>query len=324
MLSPHDDGCVTVVVRDELEASLAELHTHVADPHAGVFGPGSLVWTLAGDVALFAGGGRAALLQLAHPMVAYAIDQHSRTRADVLGRFQRTFDNVFAMLFGDLAAAFAAARRVHNVHSRIHGVIPEESGGWAAGTPYHANDADALRWVHATLVDTTLVIRQRIDGALPPDVLDRYVLEMNRFAALFGIPRRLLPESHAAHVAYMTEMLASDRIVVAPCAREMAAFLVGRGRGAPQSAVGRLAEIITHELLPPHLAAQLRLRGAPLRARATLAAFRTIYRRLPRAMVLLPAHGEARRRVTGEAPSRLAGWTGRLLDDLAQRSTGAG
>jgi len=323
---PHDDGRVAVVVRDQLEAQLAELRATIVDPRAGVFGPGSMVWTLANDIALFAGGGRAALLQLAHPMVAYAIDHHSRTRADVLGRFRRTFDNVFAMVFGDLDAALAAARRVHHIHARVRGVIPEAVGAWAAGTPYHANDVDALRWVHATLVDTTLVIRDRLGGALPLAVRDRYVVEMNRFAALFGIPRTLLPDSHAAHAAYMEEMLASGRIAVAPCAREMAAFLVGRRRPVPggaQTPVGRLGEALTHELLPPHLAAQLGLRGAPRRARAGIAVFGALYRRLPRATVALPAAGEALRRLTGERPSRLAGLTERLLDSLAQRSTGA-
>jgi uncharacterized protein (DUF2236 family) len=314
------------VAQGELEAALAELGAHVADPHAGLFGPGSAAWELGSDVALFVGGGRAALLQLAHPMVAYAIDHHSRTRTDVLGRFQRTFDNVFAMVFGDLNSAFHAARRVHRVHARIHGEIPAAIGGWAAGTPYHANDADALRWVHATLVDTTMMIRERIDGrALSPAVRDRYVVEMNRFAALFGIPRRLWPDGYFAHEAYMREMINSDRIVVAPCAREMAAFLIGRGSpepGSRQTVIGRLGEAITHELLPPHLAAQFGLRGTPRRARAGLAAFAAIYRRLPRAMVALPAFGDARRRLTGEAPSRFAGLTMRILDELAQRSTG--
>ncbi len=316
---------MTVVNREDLEAALTELSAHVVDARAGVYGPGSASWALTGDVAIFIGGGCAALLQLAHPMVAHAIDQHSRTRADVLGRFQRTFDNVFAMMFGDLDAAFAAARRVHNIHSRIRGVIPDAVGGWAAGTPYHANDASALRWVHATLVDTSIVIRERIDGALPPDVRDRYVLESNRLAALFGIPRSLLPDGYPDHVAYMGRMIGSDQIAVASCAREMAAFLFGRGSqaaGRAQTSIGRLAEVITCELLPPRLVAEFGLRPAPRRARAALAAFGAIYRRLPRATVALPAFGEARQRVTGEAPSRLAGVTGRILDGLAQRVTG--
>src|SRR5215831_6595668 len=108
--------------------------------------------------------------------------------------------------------AFVAARRVHAIHSRIHGAIPEAIGGWPAGAPYHANDADALRWVHATLVDTTLVVREQIDGPLPGPIRDAYVLEMNRFAALFGIPHALLPRSHREHASYMRDMLGSDRI----------------------------------------------------------------------------------------------------------------
>lgn len=321
--------CPVVIVREDLEAALAELRAHVAEPRAGLFGPRSLGWTMANDVALFAGGGRAALLQLAHPMVAYAIDQHSHTRADVVGRFRRTFENLFAMVFGDVEVAFSAARRVHRLHARIHGVIPEAVGGWAAGTPYHANDASALRWVHATLVDTTLVVRELLDGALPRAVQDRYVIEMNRFAALFGIPPSLLPDGYPAHATYMQKMIGSDRIAVAPCAREMAAFLVGRGGAAAgaQPFVGRLAEAVTCQLLPPHLAAQFGLRSTPRRARAAIAAFRAVHRRLPRAATVIPASGEARRRLTGEVPSRIAALGerlgARLIDGLAASATGA-
>src|SRR4051812_13451649 len=170
-----------IVTRADLEASLAALRGQIPDPRAGILGPRSIAWRIGGDVAVFLGGGRAALLQLAHPMVAHAIDQHSHTRADVAGRFRRTFRNVFAMVFGHVDDAFFAARRVHTIHSRIHGTIPERVGGWPAGTPYHANDADALRWVHATLVDTTLLVREHVDGALPAAIKDGYVIEMNRF-----------------------------------------------------------------------------------------------------------------------------------------------
>jgi len=79
-------------------------------------------------------------------MVAFAVDQHSQTRTDVVGRFQRTFRAVFAMVFGELDDALTAARRVHSIHTRIHGTFPHAVGAWPAGTPYHANDADSLRW----------------------------------------------------------------------------------------------------------------------------------------------------------------------------------
>ncbi|MCW5805255.1 MAG: DUF2236 domain-containing protein [Deltaproteobacteria bacterium] len=313
-----------VVTRDQLEASLAELRASVKDPREGILGPRSYGWRLGGDVGLFLGGGRAGLLQLAHPMVAYAIDHHSATRADVVGRFQRTFAHVFAMIFGNLEEAFAAARRVHAIHARIHGEIREAVGGWPAGTRYHANDPEALRWVHATLVDTTLLVRARIDGPVAPGDRDGYVADMNRFGALFGIPRALLPASAAEHDAYMRQMFASDRIAVAPCAREMARFLVGRGvASARQPPLGRVTEALTHAWLPPHLAAQFELRGSPLPTRLGLGAFTALYRALPRAIAEIPSAGAARRRLDGLPPSRFAAWAERRLYALAQRATGA-
>jgi uncharacterized protein (DUF2236 family) len=310
-----------IVTRADLEASLAALRAEVEDPRGGILGPRSIAWRIGGDLSVFLGGGRAALLQLAHPMVAYAIDQHSHTRADVAGRFQRTFRNVFAMVFGALDDAFVAARRVHAIHSRIHGAIPERVGGWAAGTPYHANDADTLRWVHATLVDTTLLVRERLDGTLAAPIKDGYVVEMNRFAALFGIPRSMLPRSWAAHDAYMRAMLAGDRLAVAPCALAMARFLIGRG-GSHQPPLGRIAESVTAVMLPPHLADQFELRSATRRARVGLDAFGLVYRRVPDAVRRIPARSEAQRRIDGRPPSRLGAWAERGLFGLAQRATG--
>jgi len=312
---------VPIVTREQLEESLRELRGQVIDPREGILGPRSVAWQLGADLGLFIGGGRAALLQLAHPLVAHAIDHHSRTRTDVVGRFQRTFRHVFAMIYGELDDAIAAARRVHAIHTRVHGTLSERVGGWAAGTPYHANDVDALRWVHATLVDTTIVMRELLDGPLSIELKSAYMLELHRFGALFGIPRARLPDSWAAHVSYMDEMI-GERLVVAPCAREMARFLVGRG-GTAQPPLGRIAEAVTHLLLPPHLAEQFELRGAPRRTRAGLAAFAAVYRRLPRRMLAIPAQEAARRRLAGQGPSRFAAWTERQLFGLAHRATGS-
>ncbi len=315
---------MAVVSRAVLEVSLADLRSRVSDPREGILGPRSRAWTLGADLGLFIGGGRAALLQLAHPKVAYAIEQHSLTRTDVVGRFRRTFHNVFAMLFGDLEQAFTAARRVHTVHTQVHGRIPDAIGRWPAGTEYHANDPESLCWVHATLVDTTIKLHELLHGELPRAVKDDYIRELHRFAALFGIPPAMLPQSWAEHTAYMDEMLGSDLIAVAPCARAMAGFLVGRGGRdeRAQPALGRITEAVTHALLPGHLAEQFGLRGAPRRTRAGLAAFATVYRRLPSAAIRVPARTEAQHRLDGRGPSRVAAWTERQLFGLARRATG--
>lgn len=302
-----------LVTREDLESSLARLRARVTDPTHGVFGPDSIAWRLGGDLVVFAGGGRAALLQLAHPFVAYAIDQHSRTRADVAGRFQRTFRNMFAMSFGDLDDAFTAARRVHSIHSRIGGVT-------AAGVRYEANDATSLRWVHATLVDTIVAVHARLGRAPAMRELDAFVTEQNQFAMLFGIPDDLLPATWREHERYMESMLAAPSVSgleVAPCARDMAGFLFGR-RSRP---LGRLVEAITAELLPAWMVRDFGLAASPALARAGFAAL-AAGARLPRVITALPAHRDARRRLIGEPPSRIAAWTERQLFGLATRVSG--
>jgi len=84
----------------DLEARLAVLESRVKRPREGIFGPQSMEWRVNGEAAIFLGAGRALLLQLAHPFVAAAVADHSRVFADPLGRFHRTFQLVFTLVFG--------------------------------------------------------------------------------------------------------------------------------------------------------------------------------------------------------------------------------
>lgn len=299
-----------IVTRADLEGSLASLVRSVHRPSEGIFGPDSATWRLGGDLGVFLGGGRAALLQLAHPMVAHAIDHHSRTRADVLGRFRRTFRHVFAMTFGELDDAIRAAHRVHHIHTQVQGELAEAIGSFAAGTRYHANDADALRWVHATLADTTIVVRRRLGAHLSRFELDQYTREMNRFAALFGIPDTLLPATWADHEAYMARMIPT--LAVAPCAREMATFLIGR-ESRVQAPLGRVTEALAAAMLPSALVEPFGLRRSDTIVAAAFAVGAPIYNRLPARVTAIPAHAAATRRLAGKPPSKLTAWAERTL-----------
>jgi uncharacterized protein (DUF2236 family) len=318
-----------LIGRAELEASLARaraiaLAAH-PDPRAGIHGPGSAAWQLDREAVVFAGGGRAALLQLAHPAVAYAIDQHSTTKGDVIGRFQRTFEIVFAIAFGELDDAFAAARKVHDIHRRIVGTIPIDIGAIRAGTRYHANDAEALRWVHATLVDTVVRVTELVRGRIPRARLDAYVRGSHQFARMFGIPEAMLHADWAALSAYVDGMLASGTIAVAPPARDMAAFLLGRGPGQRQNALGRWLERITAALLPPRLRDEFGLSwsfGDAARVRIAVVAARPTYALVPRAVRWLPAYQDAQRRLAGRSPSALSRLLERRLQQLAGLATG--
>ena len=226
------------------------------------------------------------------------------------------------MVFGELDAALFAARRVHQIHTRIQGTIPIDVGRWRAGTRYHANDAETLRWVHATLTDATIAVRERLEGALPLAIKDAYTIEMNRFARLFGIPDALLPASWAEHADYMASMIPT--LAVAPPAREMATFLIGRASPA-QPALGRIAEAMTVELLPGPLADAFglaRSRLTTIGVRAAIATLSPVYRRLPSALVAIPARSAAHRRIAGLPPSKLAAWAEQQLFALSSRVTG--
>ena len=64
------------------------------DETLGFFGPESMTWRIAREAAMFLGGPRTLILQIAHPAVAAAVEQHSDFRADPMGRGQRTFETV--------------------------------------------------------------------------------------------------------------------------------------------------------------------------------------------------------------------------------------
>ncbi len=168
-----------VVERSDLEAMHARVRAEAPGGSHGLFGPGSVTWDVGAEGICLAAGGRAALMQVALPAVAKSIVEHSAVRhGDVAGRFQRTFANVYAMIFGRLDDALAAARHVWGVHRRI------------VGEGYHANDPDSLMWVHATLVDSAVVAHETFLAPLSMRRKRAHYEETKRFAWLFGIGPR--------------------------------------------------------------------------------------------------------------------------------------
>jgi len=305
-----------IVTRADLERHITRVREEIGDPRAGIYGPGSISWRIDREAALFLGGGKAALLQLAHPYVAHAVDQHSATRSDPLGRFQRTFDNVFAMVFGDWDTAVRCSRRVHAIHQRIHGEIAEDIGVFARGAPYDANDEGALLWVHATLLDSAVEAHELALGPLALRDKEHYYEESKRFARLFGISDAVLPATWSAFGDYYRDMLASDVIRVGGPAREIASFLFQSPKPAFRP-LFRFLRALTAGLLPPRLRQEFGLPwGSGDRAlfRASLATLRRAYPRLPRRLRYVPAYVRAQRRLRGiETPDRVGDFLERLV-----------
>lgn len=308
-----------VVSREDLERSLADVAARVDDPRAGIYGPGSASWTINREAVVMLGGGCAALLQLAHPFVAHAVDQHSKTQSDPLGRFRRTFANVFAMVFGDLDHALARARKVHDIHTRIRGVIREDIGAYARGSRYLANDEDALFWVHVTLVHTAARVYDLVVRPLDELERDRYYRESRVFARLFGIPDRVMPGSWRELDAYFDAMVASDTIRVGEPALRLRRFLLQPPRRVHGPSAAWFA-VWTAGLLPPKLRSQFELPFGPREEavfRASVPLLRAAQRIAPPRLRWFPAYVEARRRVRGEPPRDRVG---RLLERIALKA----
>jgi uncharacterized protein (DUF2236 family) len=220
---------------------------------------------------LILGGGRALLMQIAHPMVARGVAEHSNFRADRIDRLLRTLRPTLAMVFGTADQALAAAASVNRVHDHI------------TGAGYAAKDPDLLLWVYATLVDTSVVMHERFVRPLSRTEQDRYYEDMRRFASLLSIPPHVMPptiEDLRAYIAGMCEAL-----TVTHDAREIAEALFHAN--ALTWPVMRSVRTLTAGLLPEGLRAQFGLEWGGSREKALsgfAAASRVLLPRFPKAL----------------------------------------
>lgn len=286
------------VTRDDLEARLAPLAG--ADPVAGLFGPSSMLWTVGRESIVLLAGGRAALLQIAHPFVADAVVEHSRAFDDLAARFRRTLHGMYALTFGGRDDALRLARRLHTLHTRITGTLTADVGRFRRGDPYRANDPGALLWVAATLWDGSTDIFQRVVRPLSEEERARYLVEARRFARLFGIPPTMVPRDWATFRRYVDDTTAHT-LAVGDAARRIAAHILSPPRLAA-APVFRWLRILTAGLLPPALRDAFGLPFGPAERavfHASMAALRAGAPLAPAPLRFTPAYLRALRRLDG-------------------------
>lgn len=186
---------------------LQDIRDRVADPRAGLFGPDSMFWRVGRENILLMGGPAAALLQMAHPLVAAGVSDHSDFDRDPIGRFKRTFGIVYRIVFADADEAILAAAAAYHIHKAVRGKLPEHIGGHPAGSPYYANRSDLLLWVHATLIQQSLLAYQLFVEPLTPAEQEQYYEETKLFGKVFGIADKDLPQDLTAFYAYFDYMV---------------------------------------------------------------------------------------------------------------------
>lgn len=222
----------------------------------GLFRPDSEAWRIGRERALIAAGPAALLLQLAHPLVAAGVAEHSDFQADPRRRLRATLDATLTVVFGDTQQATAAAARVARRHRPVRGRIDAAVGGFAAGTTYRAGDPELALWVHSTLVWTALEFYDGFVGPLTRQRRDAYTRDLNRSGRLFGVPDALLPESFEELDHYLCSMV-ENQLHVGPQAETLSHEVLSVGDddlmwplGVP---AGALARVLAAGLLLPGL-----------------------------------------------------------------------
>jgi uncharacterized protein (DUF2236 family) len=250
------------------------------DARPGAACPG-VSWRIHRERVLLAGWGRAILLQLAHPMVARGVAEHSVFTSEPWGwarRLHRTLGAMLALTFGPAEDAAAAAGRINAIHDRVHGRLDRAAGGEPAGAPYSAHDPALLAWVHATLLDSFLGAYRLFVGPLAAVDADRYCVEASGIEARLGIPAGCLPRTEAALRAYLEATLAGGAIEVTDTARALAREVLAPPVPYLLRPALRLAALPAVGLLPPAIRAGYGLPWDARRARA-LAFVATVSRR---------------------------------------------
>jgi uncharacterized protein (DUF2236 family) len=217
-------------------------------------GPDAVTWRLHREVALLAGWAPAILLQLAHPLIAAGVAQHSaflRERHGRARRLRRTIESMLALTFGDDAEAGRAAARINAIHDRVRGALDAPGGRFPAGTRYSAHDAELLSWVHVTLAHVFLATYRHLIGELAPDERDRYCAEAARIEPLLGIPLGWLPRTFADLEARFRATLAGSDIAVTETARALAREVLHPPVPLVARPLTALARVFTAALLPP-------------------------------------------------------------------------
>ena len=251
-----------------------------------MFGPRSLTWRVNGEAVLLLGGGRALILQVAHPKVAAGVAAFSDYRRHPWRRLYRTLDTTLTIVFGDGAAAREASEGLRRVH---RGVIGTDD----RGEPYRALDPELLLWVHATLIDTSLTIYERYVGALGDRERHAYYEEMKALGEAYSIPREAMPADLAAFRRYYAGMLA-EGLRVTDTTRDVAdAVLRPELPNVARPAV-ELLRLVTVGTLPPELRDELGLEWGPGRERLLAASQGAVRRLVPLLPALLHRFPQAR------------------------------
>jgi uncharacterized protein (DUF2236 family) len=215
---------------------------------------GTVAWRINGERLMLLAWSRAILLQLAHPLIAEGVYEHSSFRVNprmAVSRLRHTVGAMLALTFGDEATQAAAYAGIRAIHRRVNGRLSVDAGRFTAGTPYSAEDPDLVLWVHATLMESIPLVYERVVAPLTIAERDEYCVDAAPVAIALGARVDEVPRSWTAVRALIDATYRANSIAVTPHARELSRALLSPRFTAPLAPLTWVNRLFAVGDLPP-------------------------------------------------------------------------
>ena len=224
------------------------------------------------DGVLVLGGPAAILLQIADPVVARGVAQHSAFAEYPMRRLRHTLAYMYGIALGDDTRAGRAAAFVDRAHTGVAG----------------ATDPARQLWVAATLYRVGVDVHELLRGPMPDALADEVYAASERLGTALQVPTGLWPADRAAFERYWMDAVAA--LEVGDDARAVARDLLQPGRVPLWARAGMpLGRTVTAGLLPASIRDAYALPDRPRAFRRSVRVARLASRLTPRRLRELPS-----------------------------------
>lgn len=211
-----------------------------------------MMWMINRERVVLLAGPAAAVLQVAHPMVAEGVARHSQFQTDPVGRLSRTLDAVYTVAFG----TSAEVREVRRTVAERHGAV--------RGPGYSAFDPRAQLWVLATLIMGSVKMYERFVRRLSTAEKNTFLEENRRFGGVFGLDPDLVWANWPDFVAYWDAMLEGSELGRTSICGEVARKVVRPDAPMFMRWLAPVFLALSLEVVPPDLVRKLGLKRSIL------------------------------------------------------------
>jgi len=194
------------------------------------YSPDSMIWKINREQILLLGGARALLMQIAHPLVAESVYEHSYVFTKPYLRLKRTLDLTLSLVFGTVEEVQQSIDEIDRVHRPATGRLAANTGNYPSGTPYNPRNPKLALWVYATLVEGALHGYETYIHPLSDSDKQCYYEDSKRSVEPLGVKASRLPTTYDGLLDYMKTAVDSGEVVVGDTARKIAPFILLQSR----------------------------------------------------------------------------------------------